>query len=235
MKLHVIYRCCELDTKLDARPRWFSKLKCLDNLLGVFKYDPQGITKEDEIILTAVHDGEKGQLHTHLDFCDINIEKINLNSNAGSLQYCLDFAAKLPQTDVIYFVEDDYLHTDDAFAVLKEGFEVADAINKDNVISLYDHLDRLLRTDDIDFHQTLIRLGNLKYWRTAESTTCTWAISQGLYLDKVYKLAKSFGLQDRELFRFLRKNHVVLFTPMLGASTHCHEPFLSPFVDWSGV
>lgn len=234
LEITVIYRCCEGDTKGAFRPKHFSKINCLNNFLDVFRFNdrPKGIS----VNIIPVHDGPVGRLYDAFQEYDIPIEKINVNSNAKSLEACLDLASGLPVTDIIYFLEDDYLHTDDAVPVLVEGFRVAEQFNKSNIISPYLHTDRFVRTDDIDRGLTHMFLGNLRYWRTAESTTCTWAIKQDTYLnDNIYQKALKYGLNDREFFRAIRSEGTILFNPLHAASTHCHEPFMSPFVDWSNV
>ncbi len=233
-KITVIYRCCEVDTKGPSRPKRFSKLDCLDNFLGVFKYDdkPQDVSVD----IIAVHDGHKGLLYDKLAYNDIDISKINVFSNEKSLQYCLALGANIAKTDVIYFLEDDYLHTEDALSVLLDGFKTAQQFNKSNIISMYHHPDRTSRTDDIDRGKTFILLGETGYWRTAESTTCTWATTQDSYLNHgIYEAAKKFGLNDREFFRSIRSDGTILFNPIISASTHCHVPFMGHFVDWSNV
>lgn len=234
MKITIIYRCCETDTKGPFRPKYFCKTNCLNNMLDIFKYADR--PKDVKIDIIALHDGPIGPLHEQLDYCDIPIEKINVNDNAKSLELSLNLGAGLPETDIIYFLEDDYLHTDDAVNVLVEGFEVSSKVNSSNIISLYLHTDRFTRSDDIDYGQTYIFLGKHRYWRTAESTTCTWAVTQKSYLeDGIFESAKLFGLNDRDFFRYIRINGTILFNPMHGASTHCHMPFMSPFIDWNNV
>jgi hypothetical protein len=225
--IDIIYRCCELETgtkpKRSCRPHWFSKEKCLNNLLKIFN---------NKVRIHAIHDGPCGPLFDILKNNNVLIDKINYCDNDKSLRYNLNYAKNIVKTDILYFLEDDYYHTIDALETLIEGFNISASINKENVITLYDAMDRYTRSDDIDYHKTLIKLGSTRYWRTAESTTCTWAISQDLYNSKVYNEAIKFGLNDRELFRYLRSQNIVLFTPMVGASTHCHEPFVSPFINW---
>lgn len=232
MKLTVIYRCSEEDSKRQHRPPWFSKWKCLNNFLDIFKYADKILGVNIEII--AVHDGPRGLLHDFLEFNDISIQKINIGSNAGSLDYCLKLATNL-DTDIIYFLEDDYLHVEYSPHILLDGFDVAKTLKKSHIVSLYDHADRYHRVDDIDYGQTNVLLGSWRHWRTAESTTCTWAVSKETYMNDVYDLANKFSLDDRGLFRALRTKDTVLFTPITGASTHCHLPFMSPLVEWSKV
>lgn len=234
MKITVIYRCCEGDTKGAFRPPHFSKINCLNNFLDVFKFNDK--PKDVVVDIIAVHDGPVGTLHNMLQELDVVIDKIDVRSNEKSLLHCLNLGASLTNTDIVYFLEDDYLHTATGLAVLLDGFETAEQFNKSNIITCYDHIDRYVRTDDIDRGKTHILLGKSRYWRTAESTTCTWAIRHSTYIkDGVYEKAKKFKLNDRELFRNLHSQGTILFNPLHGASTHCHIPFMSPFVDWSSV
>ena len=69
---------------------------------------------------------------------------------------------------VIYFLEDDYLHTKNSLNILASG------IQKYNLITGYDHLDRYTRTDDISYQNEIIEFYDTSHWRSVESTTCTW-------------------------------------------------------------
>ena len=180
-----------------------------------------------EVNFHAVHDGAIGPLHEILnDYSNVIIHKINDNSNEKSLTTCLELAKSL-DFDYVYFVEDDYYHAPDALHTLIEGLTVIKA----PLLTLFDHEDRYVRKDDIDYGRALIELGNKCYWRTAESTTCTWATNKRVY-DQIADTALKFKLNDREFFRSLSHR---LWSPMTGRSTHCHEPFLSPFVDWKDL
>ena len=227
MKIDIIYRCCEEDTKLQFRPYWFSKLKSLKNTVNVFQRSK----------IHIIHDGPNGLLwryinkHSH-QFESIN--KINLSSNAQSLIYCYDFAEKL-NTDFIYFLEDDYMHTPDAEEVLIDGVLTISSNYQHSVFTLYDHPDRYARADDYDFGRTKLKLSQLRHWRSAESTTCTWGISFKQFV-LIKDNAKYWNIRDREFFRYLYSEGTFdLWQPITGASTHCHKPFLSPLVDWDNI
>lgn len=229
MKLNIIYRCCELETgikpKRPCRPKWFSKEECLNNLLEAFLFIKN---PNVNVEFYAVHDGPEGPLFEVLDtYTQIKIVKINENSNEKSLQTSLNLGLEVTG-DYTYFIEDDYRHKENALSLLVEGLE----FNNGRPVTLYDHPDRYIRTDDIDYGKTYLYMGKSCYWRTAESTTCTWAIEDDLYKLVVAKVAKSYGLNDRQFFRNLYHANMGLLTPMPGASTHCHEPFLSPYVNW---
>jgi hypothetical protein len=233
MKLHVIYRCCELETgskpKRPCRPHWFDKEKLLVNLLEEFKF--KQANQICDVEFSAIHDGPTGPLYDILNGYNwINLDKINYNSNEMSLAATLDHAMGVPSiADYIYFVEDDYLHRAGSLNALLSGFQF------NSLITLYDHPDRYTRTDDIDYGRTQLFLdhSNSCYWRTAESTTCTWAITQDLFSSHMHNLANKHLLNDRALFRELYRERIRLISPMNGFSTHCHDPFLSPNVNWT--
>jgi hypothetical protein len=220
-QLALILRCCESDQKAQHRPEWFSKVSCLKNLVRTF-------AKYTSVELHAIHDGPIGPLYDILVQRNFYIDKINVNSNDKSLYNTLTYASGLPDYRWIYFVEDDYLHTPYAFQGLIDGL----MLSQSTFITGYDHPDRYTRTDDLDYGRTNVYLGNRHYWRTAESTTCTWAISQDDYLEFGFELAMKHGLNDRAFFREALTMGKRLVTPMPGLSTHCHIPFMSPFVDW---
>lgn len=219
-----IYRCCESDTKTQFRPHWFSKKMCLENLVMTFQ--GQGYK------FWAIHDGPIGPLYDMLQEYEFEIIKIEKQSNEYSLVTSLECGA-YSQNSKIYFVEDDYLHTKQGNRLLNEGFELLN--NTNTFISLYDHPDRYVRTDDLDFGRTNVFAGKVCHWRTAESTTCTWATTKDAYEEFAYDLAMKHLLNDREFFRSALQMGKKLITPMPGASTHCHIPFLSPIVNWDDI
>ena len=224
-KINVVYRCCEEDSKKQFRPDFFCKLDCLENFLEHFKYDTK--VRDVEINIIAVHDGPEGKIFDRLEYHDLDVHKINFKSNEKSLLYSLSLGNGF-EGDIVYFVEDDYLHREHSVAMLIEGI----ARNPHGIVSGYDHTDRYTRIDDIDYERTKIILGEKCYWRTAESTTCTWATHQDNFAH-IFPLAINYKLDDRGFFRAMYASGNKLITPMPGFSTHCHIPYMSPFIDWT--
>ena len=152
---------------------------------------------------------------------------------SGSDRLCMRAATHVALTsdladdDIVYFVEDDYVHRPGWRRVLLEAFEhgVAD------YITLYDHPDKYPTA------ATSIRLTPSCHWRAAASTTNTWAC-RVTTLKRDLAIHKHFlGLPghhvDHEKFVALGAASATLATALPGWSTHCHEPLLSPAIDWA--
>lgn len=89
--------------------------------------------------------------------------------NAGSLQYTLQLAIeRYTDEDLIYLVEDDYLHLGNAPTFLTEGIRRAD------YITLYDHPDKYTRYYDGGEISKVIKTTS-SHWRYTASTCMTFA------------------------------------------------------------
>jgi len=223
-KINIIYRGCNLENSNEplrpGRPKGFDKTDCFYTLHRAIK-NSNNINKVYIII-----DGDKGYLSNYIESLGYEIIYINVKSNEKSLKYCYDLALSL-NDDNIYFIEDDYWHTEDAIDIINEG------VNYLELVTGYDHLDRYTRTDDINFGKEQIVITENRHWRTAESTTCTWAVSKELFT-KIASLAQYELLNDRRFFRTLISQYNIrLYTPIPSVSTHLMEDYISPFFKFS--
>jgi hypothetical protein len=221
--INIIYRFCNTPcSERHNRPYWFSKINCFESLY-------QNFVIKDEYKIYCIQDGEDDEL-TYLIKSKDKIERfinINYKSNAASLDFCLNYADNIKEGDY-YFVEDDFLHRPNSNSILEEG------LNKFGLITLYDHLDRYTVSDDITKNCESIALTNSCYWRTAESTTCTWACKRETW-EEIKDDAKKFNLNDRGFFRHLIQKNIRLWSPIKAYSTHCMSHLLSPLIDWKKV
>jgi hypothetical protein len=220
--INIIYRFCNRQClPWHNRPEWFSKIKNFESIY-------QNFSKPNYRIY-CIQDGDDSDL-TYFIKSKNNIYdflNINFNSNASSLDFCLKFAGTIPDGD-FYFVEDDYLHRLNSNIILEEG------LSKFNLITLYDHLDRYTRQDDVSKNSESIDITNSSHWRTAESTTCTWACTREIW-NLIKEDAKKFNLNDRGFFRNLIQKNIRLWTPIKAYSTHCMSQYLSPFINWEKI
>jgi hypothetical protein len=173
--------------------------------------------------VTFIHDGPEGALIKAIPN-HFKVIRINACSNEGSLLATYEAARDIAGD--IYYVEDDYLHLPNSIKL------IAQALPSLGLVTGYDHEDRYVRDDDLTYGKELITFdaASNRHWRTAESTTCTFAISEAMR-KKVQGFADKFMLYDRKLFRKLYKKGVRLWTPIPGITTHV-DTALSPGIDW---
>jgi hypothetical protein len=238
MKLDIIYRCCnaEVDsnsirthgvfpdgTPRPLRPAWFDKIKCLNTFINSVNLNSYYINK-----VIFLHDGVKGRLFDNIPK-KFEIVEVNYSDNERSLLETFKIADSLYNN--IYFVEDDYLHLPNSIKIIAEGVE------NFKLVTGYDHLDRYKRTDDLTFGQEYIAFSQKTncHWRTAESTCCTWATTRDMWKNVVGDFAKTYRLQDRELFRGLNTEHNIrLWNPIPAVTTQV-DINLSPGVNWEAL
>jgi len=236
--IEIIYRACDNEVvtpKKPQRPAYFCKKACFDNFVKHVLLPLRG-----ECFLSIVFDTGKNNSRVLLDYMNKQLSAAYFNevsifdygwaNNKSSLLYAISVGELKELESPIYFLEDDYLHREDADLVILEGLE------KFGLMTLYDHKDRYTRDDDWSYKAEEITLTESTHWRSAESTTCTWMlnpakIDRGLIFGKALK----YNLNDRALFRDLYECGYRLYTPIPGYSTHCHEPFMSPLIDWAKV
>jgi hypothetical protein len=97
--------------------------------------------------------------------------------NAGSYRYAIDYALdNFNRDDLVYFVEDDYLHTPEALNVLRDGAAGLPASVR--YYTLFDHLDPLFDQGPdcrTPAGPTWVYLIAGTVWRTVASTCMTFA------------------------------------------------------------
>ena len=239
--LHVIYRHIHQDvdkskrdpTKL--RPDWFSWEACFRNLLLTIRADPQA----HRVKILILFDGSPESFYA--DFVaryhannelGLDLQFVNGGSNSTSFLIALDMLRKssIPDTDLIYLLENDYLHTPGWVSKL---FELYDSQHRVDFVSLYDHRDKY----DFEMYASLeARLVYTKthHWRTAPSTCGTFVLEKAELL-RDYDVWTS-NLSDFYLFpKMINERNRVLLTPIPGLATHCMAEYLSPTIDWESI
>jgi hypothetical protein len=224
-KINIIYRGCNLENPNDSprkgRPKGFDKRDCFDTLHRAIS----SCHCVGEIFI--IMDGGRGYLSDHIESKGYTITYIDLKSNEKSLAYCYNLASNLQDGNNLYFVEDDYWHTEDALTIINEGVDYM------GLVTGYDHLDRYTSTDDITYGKEYITLSQNRHWRTAESTTCTWACSAEVY-SHIHNIASEELLEDRRFFRRVyMEKQIRLFTPIPAVTSHMMEDYGSPFFNYN--
>jgi hypothetical protein len=240
-KLHIYYRHVHAKAEASSRdpnkrrPAWFSYEACFRNLLSTIIADPLGSRVE----LTLVFDG------TEADFLDdfssryfankdygIKLQFIKGGSDRNSSLISLHMAntADMPDDDLIYILENDYLHQP---GWVSKVFELYSSGIVFDYVSLYDHRDKYF----LDIYKELtakIFVSHSHHWRTAPSTCASFVMSKKV-LREEYETHIA-GIPDYFLFgKLTNEQKRILLTPIPGLATHCMEGYLSPVIDWTKV
>ncbi len=230
MTVNIFVRHCKGNKKL--RPDWFSYEKCFQNLLSVIDKDTK---------LTVVFHGDPSD-HFISKYPNVNIVTSTAECESQAFTELLDYVLSLDLTDdeIIYILEDDYMHVPGAMDILREGFQT----NADYV-TLYDHADKYMNGYyDVYAKGFPIQITHTQsvHWRTTPSTTNTYAMKfKTLKNDKEihYKYCNKNivgkGTCDHNKFIELWNFGRSLISCIPGYSTHCEPGLLSPVINWERI
>lgn len=211
------------------RPEWFNREKIFDSLM---------LTLDERVEYTAFHDSGNGKIENHF-LNKKNVNKVSKNGGNGAqsflnlLDYVMD--QNYHDDDIIYFIEDDYIHKQGWVDILIDGFKYIEA----DYYTLYDHPNKYY-PELIDKFPTHLFVTPTSHWRTTVSTTNTFAC-------KVKTLKKHYNIhiqycdleakwvKDHDKFTHLWSIGSNLLSCIPGYSSHVEENMLSPTIDWSKI
>ena len=224
--MRVFVRHCNHSANSAHKKRypWFSHEKCFKNLLEVFKGHS----------LTVFFDGDPTN-HFVSKYSGFTLKVCeDGGSDDKSLKGLNEYIRSLniPGDEIVYMCEDDYIHKPGAPEKIQEGISIGAYY-----VTLYDHPDKYfphynaMNLPGIDF-RTQIVMGPTTHWKTAPSTTNTFACKSST-LNADYNVNLKYLNRDHHRFLDLLVHHKrSLITPIQGWSTHCECDLLSPYIDW---
>jgi len=214
-----------------TRPEWFNKIKVFENFKNTL--DPNLVN------YTIVYDEFYGSIDKTFLAKEKNVEIINCGSECDSFLKTLDIiqSRNFEDNQIVYLLEDDYLHRFGWCNVMLEGFEI-----NPSYLTLY----------DFDF---FIESGYLceifktksSHWRAVPGTTNTFACKYKTLLEDLdvhKKYSSTHAIKEEKGFYFskdydkfweLNQNQKYVISPMPGWSTHCDANHLSPIIDWGKI
>jgi hypothetical protein len=229
--IRAFQRHCNFSTQSANKPRpeWFNREKIFDSFIS---------TLDDRVDYTAFHDSGNGSIEDHfLNNKEVNkITKFGGN-DAQSFLNLLNYVVEQDYDvdEIIYFLEDDYLHKEGWIDVLLEGFNKIGA----DYYTLYDHPDKYYLPMYENLTSKIITTPSV-HWRTTPSTTNTYACTMGTlkkhinihikYCDLVEKWTK-----DHDKFTHLWNEGSNLISCIPSYSTHVEGNMLSPTINWSKI
>ena len=182
---------------------------------------------------------------------DINIIKLNHNnykdivkkqkseqtfSNLSSLLKCFQIA-KEQSEDLVFFVEDDYLHFEPMMEEMIASYErISSQLKKELFICPADYPYLYMNNE-----KTNILIGNKRHWRTVDRTLCTFMTSK-IMIDQYWNNFYNNCLDRHDPFeKYLNEIYKKEFciSPLKSLSVHMtninSSYGLSPFIDYKKI
>ncbi len=239
MKYKIIYRVCDvvnslhrgLDGSDNPRPDGMSKKDVIKTCAKSIKDSIQNLDHDVFII------GDRVSNETWNFVNDLFKPKFSKNfeeklGDGNSLIECSKIAMQQNEDDLLYFVEDDYLHDSENFAKKIESFlKSSTGISAPWFIHPTDYPDQYRNPKRSFIIQT-----ETGYWREVSSTTHTFLClkrNYNLFVDFFRKCHEQDG-NDGALSSIFGE-HALCFSPLPGIATHLHKGTYSNYVDWKSL
>ena len=224
----IIYRISDAGYS-KVKPEYINNKNCLANAVKVF--DDCGWSIIADNVSQKTNDMiQKYKSKDHI----LHVEKGN---GAATFNLALDEALTYDDEEIIYFIENDYVHKPGSQKILEEGFKLGASF-----VALYDHPDKYITPEDGGnpycqggAEDTRVYLTDSCHWKITNSTTMTFAAKvKTLKIVESTLRAYTTGTypQDFKMFLDLRKQGHLLVTPLPGYSTHGETAWLTPLTDW---
>jgi len=228
--MKIIYRISDAGYN-KVKPDYINNENCLKNALRIFPW-----TRYDwSIIADNISEETNNMIQKYIPRNHINY--VSVGHGAGTFNLALDEALQYSDDEIVYFLENDYLHKPGADKILKEGFNVGYSY-----VALYDHPDKYIDGANPLVEDggevTRVMISKSCHWKITNSTTMTFA-AQVKTLKKDESILREYTSgsypRDFEMFLALREKQHGLITPIPGYATHGETAWLSPLTDWSQI
>jgi hypothetical protein len=231
--MKIIYRISDTGYN-KVKPDYINNESCLKNATSVFK------DADWHIIADNCSDSTIQMIENYVN--PGNIEQVSVGHGAGTFNLALEgaVAGEWNDDDIVYFIENDYLHKPDSQKILQEGFGLGASF-----VALYDHPDKYLDPSrggnpycEGGGEDTRVYLTDSCHWKITNSTTMTFAAKVST-LKRVEPILRKHTSgthpNDFQMFLELRSQGELLITPLPGYATHGETAWLSPLTEWSKI
>lgn len=209
-----------------------TKKYCLLNTISVFG-------KEN---ITVIGDNLNNETRNMVKSIKVRLIQVSNGNGSETFRDALNLALEENiGDDIVYLLEDDFLHKSNAKKIMKEG-----VVNYNGYITGYDHPDKYLDKNVggnpfIESGGEITRLVRTKssHWKITNSTVMSFATTHNrlkedkdlLYKHSTNKITDSFSL----FLELSQKREIPCLSSVPGVSTHTETSWLSPLTDWSKV
>jgi len=231
--MKIIYRISDSGYS-KVKPAYITNESCLKNAIETFPWEEHDWSIIADNISKETNDMIQKYIPRNY------IEYVSVGHGAGTFNLALDEALQEPDWQVIYFLENDYLHKPNSDKVILEGLELGASF-----VSLYDHPDKYLPPAkggnpycEGGAEDTRVYLTESTHWKLTNSTTMTFAATVETLLrtkETLRKYTQGSYPEDFKMFLDLREQGELLISSIPGYSTHGETAWLTPLTNWSKV
>ena len=236
--------------RLFEKPKIEYSLRSLNSLIRSINYCKSKYPNI-EIKLLIVEDNSKNEnLEKLKKLTNEEIEIVNLNreefknkikpqtnedtiGNLASLYKSFELGKERCE-DLVFFVEDDYLHFEPMLEEMIASYErISSQLNKDIFMCPADY--PYLYMDNV---KTNILIGNKRHWRTIDKTLCTFLTSKNLLIQYWDNFKKTCEDRHDPFEKYLNEiyDQEICISPLKSLSLHLTNVNssygLSPFIDY---
>lgn len=239
--------------RLFEEPKIEYSLRSLNSLIKSIKFSKNkypNINFKTIIVDDKSKEENLGKIKKLINTSDLDINIFSLNhenykdkikqqknhqtfSNLASLLQCFELGKEHGE-DLIYFIEDDYLHFEPMVEEMIASYErIASQVNKDIFMCPADYPYLYMNNE-----KTNILIGNKRHWRTVSQTLCSFMTTKAL-LDKYWDNFYNTCLDRHDPFeKYLNEIYKQEFcvSPLKSLSLHLTNVNssygLSPFIDY---
>lgn len=226
--MKIIYRISEAGYN-KVKPNYVSNESCLKNFCNIFFNHIYDIL----VIADNVSEETFSMIKKYVN--PASIVRVSVGHGAGTFNLALDEALKGKNDEIIYFVENDYLHRPGAETILKEGI----ALGAD-FVTLYDHPDKYVDGTNPYVEgggeDTKVFLTDSCHWKLTNSTTMTFAARVDT-LKACESVLRKWTVgnhpHDFEMWVEFRNLNKALISSIPGYATHGESAWLAPLTNWN--
>jgi hypothetical protein len=235
--LKIVYRISEPGpwnpSFIKIKPTYIDNKTCFLNAIKAFPVSKY----QWHVIADSVSESTKNLLESNVpNEC---IEYVDFKRGAGyPFMKMLDIAiATYENSDIVYFVENDYIHRQGSDKVILEGINLGA-----DYVTLYDHPDKYMNPEDggnpyIEDRAeiTKVYLSESCHWKLTNSTTGTFSATVRVLkrdYETIKKYANNVHWLDFQMFTELLQQGASLISPLPAYSTHGEVAWLAPLINW---
>ena len=260
----IIKTCTSINLVTQNKKRVFEKdkseytFRSINSIINSLKFNESDLKKIKIKIYIIDHNSKKGDLekiennlkksNIEFEIQNLNLEKFNqiktlnkdnssieknMKSTMASIQASFDLAKRKSQ-DLVYFVEDDYIHKKESIFEMVSAFEkISSEQNRELFICPADYPYLYKKLDN-----SQILIGNKYHWRTVNESLLTFLTSKSLiekYWDDLILMSENEHAPfETPLHNIYDKE--ICISPIPSLTMHCtniNSVFgLSPNINW---